>query len=158
MLLILAAKTLHIISATIFFGAGLMSAWWKLRGDRSGDVRVIAFAQREIVLADWVFTVPSGFISPLTGAYLVHAYSLPWTTDWVVVSIGGFVVATVCWLPAAALQVKLKRMADEALAQGTPLPAQFHRYNRVWLLLGVPAFAAAVGIIWTMVAKRVGLS
>ena len=33
--------------------------------------------------------------------YLVFRYGLPWTTSWVVASIGGYLVAMVCWLPAA---------------------------------------------------------
>ncbi len=79
------AKTLHILSATIFFGAGLMSAWCKVRADRSADVRVVA-------------------------------------------SIAGFAVATGCWLPAAWLQLRMRALAE----------------------------AAAVFIIWVMVAKRLG--
>jgi uncharacterized membrane protein len=155
--LISLAKTLHILSATIFFGAGLMSAWWKVRADRSGDVKVVAWAQGEIVFADWVFTVPSGVVSPVTGAFLVWSYGLPWTADWVLGSLGGFAVATVCWLPAAWLQLRMRALADEAARVGGPLPPEFHRLNRIWLLLGVPAFAAAVFVIWTMVAKRLGL-
>ena len=152
-MLILLAKTLHVLSATIFFGAGLMSAWWKLRADRSNDLKIVAWAQREIVFADRVYTVPSGIVSPLTGAYLVFRYGLPWTTSWVVASIGGYVVAMACWLPAASLQLEMRRIADASLASGSPLPARFHRLNRVWLLLGVPAFIAATFIIWSMVSK-----
>ena len=154
-MLILLVKTLHVLSATVFFGAGLMSAWWKLRADRSGDVRLIAFAQREIVFADWVFTVPSGVISPATGVWLVVRYGLPWSTSWVVASIGGYVVAMLCWLPAAWVQLRLERIANECLAQGLPLPPRFHRLNRVWLGLGFPAFGAAMFIIYAMVTKNI---
>ncbi len=153
-MLILLAKTLHVLSATIFFGAGLMSAWWKVRADRSTDVRIVAWAQREIVFADWVFTVPSGVLSPLTGAYLVVTYGLPWSTSWVLASIGGYVVAMVCWLPAAYLQLEMRRLADAALESDSPLPERFHRLNRVWLMLGAPAFTAAMFIIWAMVSKK----
>ena len=38
-------KTLHVLSVTLFFGAGLASVLVKLHADRSGDPRVIAFAQ-----------------------------------------------------------------------------------------------------------------
>lgn len=152
-MLILLAKTLHVLSAAIFFGAGLMSAWWKLRADLSRDPAIVAWAQQEIVLADWVYTVPSGVISPLTGAYLVWRYGLPWTTPWVLASIGGYLVAMVCWLPAAWLQLEMRSLARAAAASGSPLPRRYHQLNRAWLLLGVPAFTAAVFIIWTMVSK-----
>lgn len=151
--MILLVKALHVLSATIFFGAGLMSAFWKFRGDQSGDPRVIDWAQKQVVLADWVFTVPSGVISPLTGAYLVSVYGLPWTTPWVLASLGGYLGAMVLWLPAAWIQIELRKMTKVALESGGALPERFHRLNRVWLLLGVPAFGVSVFIIFAMVAK-----
>lgn len=151
--LIVAAKALHVLSATIFFGAGLMSAFWKLRGDQSGDPKVIAWSQRQVVLADWLFTVPSGVVSPLTGAYLVSAYALPWSTPWVVVSFLGYFAAMLLWLPAAWIQLELRQLARAAAAHGSALPPRFFALNRVWLGLGVPAFAASVLIIYAMVAK-----
>jgi uncharacterized membrane protein len=146
-------KALHVLSATIFFGAGLMSAFWKFRADQSGDPRVVDWAQRQIVLADWIFTVPSGFVSPLTGAYLVWSYTLPWSTPWVVASLGGYVAAMVLWLPAAWVQIELRKIARQCLSDGSALPQRFHSLNRVWLVLGVPAFGVSVFIIYAMVAK-----
>lgn len=151
--LIPVVKAVHVLSATIFFGAGLMSAFWKFRGDQSGDPRVVLWAQRQVVLADWIFTVPSGLISPLTGVYLVHAYTMPFTTPWVAVSIGGYLAAMVLWLPAAWIQIELGKLAKQALADGAALPARFHLLNRVWLALGVPAFGVSVVIIYAMVVK-----
>ncbi|GMU58953.1 MAG: hypothetical protein AMXMBFR34_07160 [Myxococcaceae bacterium] len=151
--MILVVKALHVVSATIFFGAGLMSAFWKFRGDVSGELRVVAWAQRQVVLADWVFTVPAGVVSPATGLYLVSAYGLPWTTPWVLGSIGGYFAALVLWLPAAWIQLELRRITRRCLEDGTGLPPRFHRLNRVWLALGVPAFGASLFIIYAMVAK-----
>jgi len=152
-MLILFVKTVHVLSATIFFGAGLMSAFWKFRGDESGDPRVVAWAQRQVVLADWIFTVPSGVISPLSGAYLSWAYGLPWTTPWVLGSIGGYLAAMVLWLPAAGIQIELRKIAEQCVADNAQLPPRFYTLNRVWLVLGVPAFGVSVFIIYAMVAK-----
>ena len=151
--LIPVVKAVHVLSATLFFGAGLISAFWKFRGDQSGDPRVVLWAQRQVVLADWIFTVPSGFVSPLTGVYLVYAYTLPFATPWVVVSLGGYLAAMALWLPAAWIQIELRKLARQALADGTALPPRFHALNRVWLALGVPAFAVSVLIIYAMVVK-----
>lgn len=151
--MILLVKALHVLSATIFFGAGLMSAFWKFRGDASGDPQVVAWAQRQVVLADWIFTVPSGLVSPATGVYLVSVYGLPWTTPWVLASIGGYLAAMVLWLPAAWIQLELRRITRACLADGAPLPPRFQRLNRAWLAQGVPAFGVSVFIIYAMVAK-----
>ena len=57
------------------------------------------------------------------------------------------------WLPAVRLQPHMRQLAEDALAKGEPLPAEFHRINRLWLLLGVPAFAIGAFTVWVMVAK-----
>jgi uncharacterized membrane protein len=110
---------------------------------------------REVVRADFIYTVPSALVSPLTGYMLVEGYGLSWTTPWVLAGIFGYLLSTACWIPAAWLQVKMRDLAEDAVARGTALPEVFHLYNRVWLLLGVPAFVAAVFVIWSMVAKQV---
>ena len=146
-------KTLHVTGALLFLGAGLMTAWYKFRADRSGDVRIVVWCQQEIVRADWIFTTPSAVILPVTGIWLVYLYNLPWTTPWVLWGIGGFSMAGLLWLPAVRLQLHMRQLAEQALASGEPLPAEFHRMNRLWLALGVPAFAIAAFTVWLMVAK-----
>jgi uncharacterized membrane protein len=150
------AKALHVLGAVLFLGAGLMTAWYKVRADRSGDLRIVAWCQREIVRADWLFTLPSALLLPATGALLVRGYRLPWSTDWVLAGLAGYVAAGALWLPAVWLQLRMRALADAALRDGTALPPAFHRLNRVWLALGAPAFLIAAATVWFMVAKRVG--
>lgn len=152
-MLILAVKTLHILSAVLFLGAGLMSAYYKTRADRCGDLRVVAWYQKEIVRADWLFTVPTGVLLPLTGGWLVLKYELPWSTSWVQWGLGGYVVTTLLWAPAAWLQIRMRALASDALNLGIELSAEFHRMNRVWFLLGLPAFVVAIFTMWVMVTK-----
>lgn len=154
-MLILVVKLLHVLSATFFFGGGLLIAWHKLRADRTGDPKIVAWAQKEIVRADAVFSIPSGIILPITGAWLVAEYHLPWRTGWVPWGIGAYAATGLLWLPAAFLQVKMRKMAEEAVAEGTPLPPAFQRANRIWFALGVPAFALTIFIVWIMVSKSV---
>ena len=152
-MLTLILKAAHVLAAFVFLGGGVVSAWWKVRADRSGDARVIAWCQREIVLADWVFTVPSAVALPATGALLVERYSIPWDTPWIWWGFGAWAVAGVCWLPAAFLQITMRRLARRALDEGTPLPPEFRRANRIWMALGAPSFVAALFAVWVMIAK-----
>ncbi len=145
-------KTLHILCAVLFLGAGLMTAYYKLRADRSDDLKVVTWYQREIVLADWLFTVPSGLLLPLTG-YLMMREGYSWEAGWLRLAIVLFVLTGLLWLPAAWLQIRMRAMAHDALREGTELPTAFHRANRIWVALGVPAFLIAMFIVWLMVAK-----
>lgn len=154
----LVVKAIHLMAAMFFLGFGMGSVFYKVRAYQSGDVRVIAFCDREIVRADWLFTVPSGVVLPLSGLFLVHLYRMPWTTPWVLVGLGGWAVAGLSWLPAAFLQLRMRRLALEAHARGAELPAAYHRAHRVWMLLGAPSFAAAMIVLWAMVAKAAAFS
>lgn len=49
--------------------------------------------------------------------------------------------------------MRLRDLAAEAAATGTPLPDRYHRIFWSWCAFGVPAFAAIAIILWLMVAK-----
>ena len=89
----------------------------------------------------------------MTGFYLIHQYGLPWSTGWVQVGLGGYVLAGLLWLVAARLQIRMRALATKALRDNAVLPEAFHRANRVWRLLGVPAFTMAVWTLGVMVTK-----
>ncbi len=152
---LLLLKTVHILAAMLFFGTGLGTAWFKFRADRSGDVNVIAWAQRTVVLADWCFTVPSGVLMPTTGLWMASMLGLRWTAPWVLWGLAGWAAAGALWLPAALLQIRMRRIAMQAVLQKTELPPSFHRANRIWLALGFPAFAISVWVVFIMVTKRI---
>ncbi len=153
MRLYLIIKTVHVLSVVLFLGAGLGSVFYKMRADRSGRIEVIVWAQRAIVQADWLFTVPAGVVLPLTGLWMIYLYQLSLFTPWVLIGISGYTLAGVTWLPAAFLQIRMRKLAEKAYADAAPLPAEFHRYNRIWMALGVPSFFATLFTVWVMIDK-----
>lgn len=153
-MLYLIVKTLHVLGAVLFLGTGLGSAWYKLRAARSRDVRVVAWCDAEVVFADWVFTVPAGVLVPATGLWLVWLYHLPLATPWVWQGLLGYCIAGVTWLPAAVLQIRMKRLSARAVTEQRDLPAAWYRMQRAWALLGVPSFAATLAVVWMMVSKQ----
>lgn len=147
-------KWLHILSSTFLFGTGIGSAFYMLFTSLSRDVRAIAVVSRHVVLADWIFTATTVVIQPVTGLYLIHLAGFPLTSAWIMWSIGLYFVAGACWLPVVWIQLKMRDMAQQAVAQGAEtLPAQYWRYLKIWTVLGIPAFIAMVAIFWLMVAK-----
>src|SRR3954452_9981662 len=67
---VLTLKWIHILSAIVLFGTGLGTAFHGLASNLSGDVRAIAVANRNVVLADWLFTTPAVIVQPVTGIWL----------------------------------------------------------------------------------------
>ncbi len=146
-------KWLHILSSTFLFGTGIGSAFYMLFTSLSRDVRAIAVVSRHVVLADWIFTSSTVIIQPVTGIYLIHLAGYPWSSKWIMWSIGLYFLAGACWLPVVWMQLKMRDMAQVAARDNTALPQQYWRYLRIWVVLGIPAFMALVGVFWLMVAK-----
>ena len=151
----LVIKGFHILSATLLFGTGLGSAFYKWCADRSGKVEAIAHTNRIVVIADWVFTTPTIVIQPLTGLWLLHLMGLSLLEEWVLLAILLYLLAGLCWLPVVWLQIEMRNIAQIALKKGGALPDKYHRYQRYWFWLGVPAFASMIVIYFLMVMKPV---
>lgn len=146
-------KWVHILSATLMLGTGLGSAYYKFFTVRSGNLQAMAVVLRLVVMADLLFTVPSVILQPITGLAMAHMVGLPLTSTWILGSLAGYAVAGVCWVPAFWLQLKMRDLAQTSLEQSIPLPERFHRYGRIWALLGIPAFAAMLVVYYLMVFK-----
>jgi uncharacterized membrane protein len=149
----LIVKWLHILSSTFLFGTGIGSAFYMFFTSLSRDVRAIAVVSRHVVLADWFFTSTTIVIQPLTGMYLIWLAGYPWTSKWILWTVGLYLLAGVCWLPVVWIQLKMRDMAQVAAREDSALPARYWRYLRLWVALGIPAFIAMVIVFWLMVAK-----
>ena len=146
-------KMIHILSAILLFGTGLGTAFHGMASNLSKDVRAIAVANRNVVVADWLFTTPTVVIQPVTGIWLALVQGWSLTAGWIVWSLALYALAGACWLPVVWLQLRMHRMAEEAVVTGTDLPPLYRRYFRIWFALGWPAFAAMVAIVGLMVFK-----
>jgi uncharacterized membrane protein len=146
-------KTAHIISSTVLFGTGLGTAFHGLASNLRGDLRAIVVGNKNVVLADWLFTTPAVIVQPATGVLLALEEGWPLDSHWLLASIGLYLFVGACWLPVVWLQIRMARIAEQCLATGALLPAIYHRYFRWWFALGWPAFTAMIAIFWLMVAK-----
>jgi uncharacterized membrane protein len=149
----LTIKWLHVLSSTVLFGTGLGTAFFMFFTNLSREQKAIAVVSRRVVWADWLFTTPTAIIQPLTGFYLMYVAGLPLSLAWIKWSILLYIVAGACWLPVVFLQIRMARIAEDAVRQGEPLPPLFWRYHALWTSLGVPAFIAFIVIFYLMVAK-----
>jgi uncharacterized membrane protein len=150
----LIAKWLHVLSSTLLFGTGLGSAYYMYFASRTRDPRVVASVVRQVVIADWIFTATTIVFQPLSGLYMMQLAQMPLTTSWIWWSFVLYFVAGACWLPVVWLQIRMRRLAEDALHRHeTTLPPLYTTYLRIWVALGVPAFLSLVIVFYLMVAK-----
>jgi uncharacterized membrane protein len=148
-------KYLHIVGATVLLGTGAGIAFFMLLAHRTGKAEIIAAVAQMVVVADFVFTASTVVMQPITGALLMNEMGIPLDEGWVALSLALYVVVGLFWLPVVWMQMRLRDLAREAAAQGTALPAAYHRLFRAWFWSGFPAFVSVLTIVWLMIAKPV---
>lgn len=151
-------KTLHILSSTVLFGTGLGIAFLNFWGQRQRSLSDRYFAARMTVLMDILFTTPAVILQPISGFILVSLGGFNVFEPWLVVSYTLYMIAGVCWVPVVWLQLRIRDMLKEALRTHTTieqLPALYHRYMRIWFVLGWPAFIGLVMAFYLMVVKGI---
>jgi len=146
-------KWAHIVSSTVLFGTGAGIAFFFIRAQRTGDVRVIAAVGREVVVADAIFTASAVVLQPLTGFGMAWIASYPLSAGWLRWSIALYVLIGACWLPVVGLQIRMRDLAMRAAEEGASLPAAYFRCYRWWFALGWPAFIGVLVVFYLMVAK-----
>ena len=146
-------KVAHVIGATVLLGTGAGIAFFMLMAHRIRDPALIAHTAGTVVLADTVFTASAVILQPITGAALAHLAGYPLMSGWIGLSLVLYVVTGLCWLPVVWIQIRLRDLAVQAVATGAPLTERYFRLFKLWFVLGFPAFAAVLGIVWLMVAK-----
>lgn len=146
-------KWAHVVSSTALFGMGAGIAFFFIRAQRTGDVRVIAAVGREVVIADAIFTASAVVLQPVTGLAMVRLAGYPLSLSWLRWSIALYVLIGCCWLPVVWLQVRMRNLAARAMQDGTALPTAYSRYYRWWFYLGWPAFTGVLVVFYLMVTK-----
>ena len=148
-------KWAHLLSATILFGTGLGSAFYKWCADRSGNLQTIAHTNKTVVIADWVFTTPAIIIQPITGIWLAHVVGVSLYEFWIIAAFGLYFIAGACWLPVVWLQIQMRNISTQAVREKTSLSTTYRRYAKIWFLLGIPAFLSMITVYFLMVFKPV---
>jgi uncharacterized membrane protein len=146
-------KWLHVLSSTVLFGTGVGTAYYLLTVSLHGEPRAVAVVSARVVTADWLFTATTVVLQPLTGLYLVHRAGWSLATPWLHSSLWLFALTVACWLPVLWLQIRMRNLAQQAVARNEPLPAAYRRCLWAWVALGCPAFVAMLAVFWLMVAK-----
>jgi uncharacterized membrane protein len=149
----LALKTLHLIGVVIFIGNIIVTAWWKAMADVTRDAKIIAFAQRQVTLTDWVFTLGGVTLLAIGGYGNAGLNHIPMTLPWLVWGNALFILSGLIWVAVLIpVQIRLARMA-RAFADGGGIPAGYWRLETIWGVFGVIATILPLVNIAIMVFK-----
>ena len=143
-------KTLHILSAVVLMGTGSGIAFFMLMAVLSRSQETIRHVSRIVILADWLFTAPAVLVQLITGVWLMSLLNVSFTSPWFLTVAALFILIGCCWLPVVWIHYQLHR---EACMENGFLSVRFKRLMRLWIALGIPAFAAMLVLFWLMVAK-----
>ena len=149
-----AFKVIHLLGAILFLGNIIVTGVWKVLADRTGEPRIIAYAQRLVTLTVWIFTA-GGVVLILTGAYGMAALGhLDLRgSAWLVWGQALFAASGVIWvvvlIPTQVLQARQAR----ALANGDAIPESYWRHGRRWAVWGTIATIIPLANLYFMVFK-----
>ncbi|MEO6697672.1 MAG: DUF2269 family protein [Gammaproteobacteria bacterium] len=149
-------KGLHILGVIVFMGNIIITGWWKAMADRHGDPKVVAFAQRQVTLTDFVFTAGGSALLLLGGLGNALWHGMDYLhIPWLAWGYGLFVASGVIWVTILIpVQIKQARMA-RVFAYGDKIPAEYWRLARIWNVFGVLATILPLIALYFMVFKPV---
>lgn len=150
---VVVVRWLHVIGATVLLGTGAGIAFFMVMAVRTRRPDLIAHVAGTVVIADFLFTATAVVAQPVTGLILARLIGWRLGEGWIALSLALYAVTGLCWLPVVWIQARLRDLAREAAAANAPLPARFDRLYRAWFVMGFPAFAAVLTILWLMLVR-----
>ena len=146
-------KSLHIVGVILFVGNIIVTGWWKTMANRTRNPAVVAFAQRQVTVTDWVFTLGGIVLLAIGGYGNAVLNGISFLTPWVMIGNVLFIASGLIWIAILVpLQTKLGRMA-KAFATAGSIPDSFWRLERAWIVFGLLATVLPLAVVPVMVFK-----
>lgn len=147
-------RLLHILGVIMFVGNILTAALWKRRADASGNLHVIAHAQRAVMFADYIFTLPGVALILITGIWMVDVSGRNiFQTGWLMTALILLIVSALIWLlELMPVQRRLIHVAEEAARAGEHDPI-FKELTLRWTIYGIIATLLPLINLYLMVFK-----
>lgn len=141
---------IHTISAIIFIGNIITAAFWKVKAELSGNEAHINKTAKNIMVADYVFTLPS-IIALLVSGFLLAIksnYSLV-EINWLTISLALFILTGIIWVTLLfPLQRKMILYSGEKSNK-----SKYKKASRTWDVIGIISTLIPIIILYLMVTK-----
>lgn len=146
---------LHVVGAVLFLGNIITAAFWKIVAERSGDLPHLSRTARNVMLADYAFTLPGIVLLLVTGFAMAAKAGYPlgeW--NWMTSSLALFALSGIVWgavlIPAQRCMMK----ESAAAAHGRiPLSARYRQASRRWDVFGTFVILLPLVVLYLMLNK-----
>jgi uncharacterized membrane protein len=148
----IALRFLHVTAVVVFLGDIVVTAVWKWLADQTRDPRVIAWAQRQVILTDKYLLIPSVAVILVSGYASASLLHIPvWTTPTYAVAQILFVSSGLVW-SRVLRPVQLRQLAlTERTGPDQEVPAEYFALAKRWLRWGLVALVLPFGSLFLMV-------
>jgi uncharacterized membrane protein len=149
---ILVAKFVHLVGAALMLGTWLGVAAFFVFAHRSGNVSVIALVSQFVVRIELFIVAVAMVLQPISGFALGAVVGLsPADNFWIDISLAVYGAVAACWLGAAGIEWRVKKIARVAALDRVPLGTAYQRLFRIWLALAVIIISGMVALFVVMV-------
>ena len=91
-------KAIHLLGVVLFLGNIIITGWWKAMADNTRNPQIIAFAQRQVTLTDYVFTAGGAAILLLAAMANVGMHRMPMSAKWLSQGMLMFTLSGIIWV------------------------------------------------------------
>lgn len=145
---------LHLAGVVLFVGNIMTAAFWKVRAEFQKNPAVIHHAVKNVMLADFVFTIPglilivvSGITMAVRTGISMHGF------NWLTLSLILFAITGVIWL---AILIPLQRAMirhSAACIESGNISKSYVKASRLWDVFGIIATLLPIVILYLMISK-----
>jgi uncharacterized membrane protein len=147
-------KSLHLLGVVVFLGNIVITGWWKFMADRTLNPQIIAFAQRQVTLTDFVFTAGGAalLLAAGWGNAALHGMDI-FNIRWLSWGFWLFNASGLIWVAILIpVQIKQAGMA-KSFEHETVIPQEYWTLGKRWYVWGTIATLLPLCNLYWMVFK-----
>lgn len=145
---------IHLLGAVLFVGNIVTAAFWKVTADIRKNPAVVHQATRNVMLADWIFTLPGLVLLIVSGSLMADRAGMSMNgLNWLTMSLILFGITGAIWLAALIpLQRRMIRLSEQSLQAGT-LSDAYRKASKQWAAYGIAATLLPLVVLYLMIAQ-----
>jgi len=149
-------KFVHVFGVVLFLGNISVTFYWKIMANRTRDMKIISFSQKQVTKTDFVFTGLGATLIAISGYSMVGRTGFDLSTPWILWAQILFYLSALIWLFfLVPIQYKQWRLVD-SLNQSKfneTKENEFYALSQRWNVIGSLALALPMISLFLMTLK-----